>query len=72
MGSTQPLYAFFSFFMILASSLKLRIVIYVLCLIYLVLTGVHMGSIQVLPNFFANPSLSLAPIFLMVVVSSLF
>jgi hypothetical protein len=28
-GSTQPLYAFFSFFMILASSLKLRIVMLV-------------------------------------------
>jgi hypothetical protein len=60
--------------MILASFLGLRIhVIAVSALIYLVLTGVHMGSNQVLPTFFANFSLSLAPVsvFLMVVVSSL-
>jgi hypothetical protein len=36
-------------------------------LIYRVLTGVHMGSNQVLPAFFAKFTLSLAPVFLMVV-----
>jgi hypothetical protein len=36
-------------------------------LIYLVSNGVHMGSNQVLPAFFANLSSFLAPVFFMIV-----
>jgi len=38
---------------------------------YMVSTGVHIGSSQFLPVFFANFSLSLAPVFLMVIASCL-
>jgi hypothetical protein len=40
-------------------------------LTYLVSIGVHMGSNQVLPAFFANLSSFLAPVFFMAVASSL-
>jgi len=41
-------------------------------LIYLVSKGVHMGSNQVLPAFFANLSSFFAAVFFMAVASSLF
>ena len=54
-------------------SLKLRIFAFVPfpCCSYRPFTGVHMGSSQPLPAFFANFSLSLAPVFFMIPSSSL-
>jgi hypothetical protein len=70
--SNPPLSAIFLFFVIPASSaFRQKSFCWPNSFAYRALTGVHMGSSQVLPAFFANLSLSFAPFFLMFLSSSL-